>query len=440
MKIPDFIKSNLLLKMTSLNAVVVSMRLLVSAVIQRLLFDQVGAEGLYKIGQLRSLTQLLTSVTSLGVFNGVVKYLAEYKDDKEKLKELFSSTFVFILIGSLVSGTFLFFFSDWVSFYLFNSTEYSYLVKFVAILTPSIAVQRVFNGVINGLSEYKKFAKIELISYLLAAGLLVLCLYTNNIDGALMAIALAPLIWILVILVIFFKLLKDTIQFSSLKLKAPLARNLLAFSLMSFVATVLLNFVHIDIRSMLAEQMTERDAGVWTNITFISQNYMVFSSSLFTLYVLPKFSGIYTGSDFKKEVFNIYKTLLPIFGLGMLLVFFAKSIVVNLLYPGLDEMLPLFKWQLLGDFIRLASLVLAHQFLAKKMVRNFIFSELLSLGLFYGFANYLVASYGVEGVVIAHCIRYVIYFFVVSFLVWRYFRNKKTQNFDTGIANDIVSD
>lgn len=75
--------------MTSLNAVVVSIRLVVSAVVQRLLFDLVGAEGLFKIGQLRSLTQLLTSLTSFGVFNGVVKYLSEYKDDKPKLQQLF---------------------------------------------------------------------------------------------------------------------------------------------------------------------------------------------------------------------------------------------------------------------------------------------------------------------------------------------------------------
>ena len=94
-------------------------------------------------------------------------------------------------------------------------------------------------------------------------------------------------------------------------------------------------------------------------------------------------------------------------------------------------MLPLFKWQLLGDFIRLASLVLAHQFLAKKMVRNFIFSELLSLGLFYGFANYLVAEYGVEGIVMGHFLRYIIYFIVVIFLVWRYFNNQKISQEDT---------
>ncbi|MFT4943538.1 MAG: O-antigen/teichoic acid export membrane protein [Candidatus Paceibacteria bacterium] len=421
--------------MTSLNAVVVSIRLLVSAVVQRLLFDLVGAEGLFKIGQLRSLTQLLTSLTSLGVFNGVVKYLSQYKEDKPKLQALFSTAFVFMIIGTLLSSTVLFFFATPISNYLFtDSVDYSFVIKFVAVLAPTIAIQRVFIGVVNGLSEYKKFAKIELISYLLSIVLLVGCLYQYNLSGALLAIVLAPAIQVLVILTIFYKLLNEYVQFSKLKFKTPFLKNLLAFTLMSFVATILLHFVEIDIRSMLAEKMSEKDAGVWTNITFISRNYMVFSGSLFSLYVLPKFAGIYTGNAFKQEVLSIYKTLLPIFGLGMILVFFGKSIIVHLLYPGLDEMLPLFKWQLLGDFIRLASLVLAHQFLAKKMVRNFIFSELLSLGLFYGFANYLVAEYGVEGIVIGHFLRYIIYFLVVVFLVWRYFKNQKTQDAEATIV------
>ena len=418
--------------MTSLNAVVVSIRLVVSAVVQRLLFDLVGAEGLFKIGQLRSLTQLLTSLTSLGVFNGVVKYLSEYKDDKPKLQQLFSTAFVFMVVGTLLSGLVIFIFASPISNYLFtDSVDYSFVIRFVALVAPSIAVQRVFSGVVNGLSEYKKFAKIELISYLISIVLLVVCLYQYNLSGVLIAIALAPAIQVIVVVAIFYKLLNQYVQFSKLKFQTPFLKNLLAFTLMSFVATILLHFVEIDIRSMLAEKMSERDAGVWTNITFISRNYMVFSGSLFSLYVLPKFAGIYTGKAFKNEVYSIYKTLLPIFGLGMLVVFFGKSIIIQLLYPGLDEMLPLFKWQLLGDFIRLASLVLAHQFLAKKMVRNFIFSELLSLGLFYGFANYLVTQYGVEGIVMGHFLRYIIYFIVVIFLVWRYFNNQKTSQEDT---------
>lgn len=427
MKVPEFIRANLLLKMTSLNAVVVGIRLVISAVMQRIIYELVGAEGQYKIGQLRSLQQLLMSVSSMGVFNGVVKYLSEYQDDKPQLQKLFSTAFVFSVFGTSVAAIALFLSSSFLSSYLFGTTEYTYVLKFVAVLTPAIALQRIFDGVVNGLSQYKKYAKIQLISYLLSAALLLGFLYSWNLDGALLAIALAPVIQVVMIVLIFYKILKEYVQFKELSFKTPMAKSLIAFTLMSFVSSILLPFVEIDIRAMLAENLSERDAGVWTNMSFISKNYMVFSGSLFTLYVLPKFASIYTGRDFKKEVFSIYKTLLPIFGVGMILVFLLRNVIIELLYPGLTEMAPLFKWQLFGDFIRLGSLVLAHQFLAKKMVRNFIFSEIFSIATFFGLSYYLVDFYGVEGIVMAHFIRYILYFLLVIFLLWRYFNNQRKQ-------------
>ncbi len=152
---------------------------------------------------------------------------------------------------------------------------------------------------------------------------------------------------------------------------------------------------------------------------------MVFSGGLFTLYVLPKFASITTEKAFKHELITIYKTLLPLFGIGMVVIYLLRDYIILLIYPDFTEMAPLFKWQLLGDFLRLASLVLLHQFLAKKLVRSFIFSELISLGLFYGLSYYLVDIYGVEGVVMAHFLRYIVYLMVVLFLVLRYFKKQK---------------
>jgi PST family polysaccharide transporter len=295
-----------------------------------------------------------------------------------------------------------------------------------AIIIPFIAVQRVFNGVINGLSEYKKYAKIDLISYLFSALLTVFFLFQYNLDGVLVAIAITPVVQVSVMLFFFYKVLREYIQFKDLTLQAPMAKALLAFTVMSFVSSILLPIVEIDIRGMLDEKLSGRDAGIWTNMTFISQNYMVFSSSIFTLYVIPKFAGIYNAGNFKKEVFSIYKTLLPLFAGGMILVFFFRNVIIDIIYPGQIEMAPLFKWQLMGDFVRLASLVLAHQFLAKKLVINFIFTEIMSLALFYGFAYYFTGIYGVEGVVMAHFLRYLVYFFVVLYLVSRYFKKKRS--------------
>ncbi|HBY68492.1 MAG TPA: O-antigen flippase, partial [Flavobacteriaceae bacterium] len=79
----------------------------------------------------------------------------------------------------------------------------------------------------------------------------------------------------------------------------------------------------------------------------------------------------------------------------MLVIYFLRFQFIEYIFIDFDEMAPLFKWQLLGDFIKLAALVLLHQFIAKKMVRNFIFTELFSLVLFYVFSYMLVNEYGV---------------------------------------------
>lgn len=408
--------------MTSLNALVIGIRLVISLFVQREIFEVVGKAGYAKIGSLRNLIQILTSVTSLGVFNGVVKYVAEFKDDKPELQKLFSTTFVFTVIGSAVSMCFLLWFAEPMSERFFFTKDYTFVIRLVAVIVPVIAVQRVFNGVVNGLSKYKHFAKIEMAAYLLSVGLTLYMLYMDQLDGVLIAIAVTPAIQVAVMLFFFVKVLREYVQFKDLKFRVPFAKNLMAFALMSFFSTVLLNQLEIEIRRIITIKITEDAAGVWTGLTYVSKNYMVFSNALFTLYVIPKFASIHNAIDFRKEVGNIYKTLLPLFGLGMLLVYFGRHIIIFLIYPDAPEMAPLFKWQLLGDFVRLASLILAHQFIAKKLVGYFIVTELLSLGLFFGLSYYLVDDYGVEGVPMAHFMRFIIYFIVVFFLVLRYFK------------------
>ncbi len=422
MKLPKFLKENLLLKITSLNTGVILMRLFVGFFIQRELTQNLVSGGYAKVGSLRNLMQILSSFTSLGIFNGIVKYVAEHKENKQYLQKLFSTAFVFTIIGSLVTFIILYFFSESISTYFFFSSEYSYIVKIIAVIAPFIAIQRVFYGVINGLSEYKYFAKIELVAYIISSLLTIWFLYQFNLEGVLIAIATIPIIQVIVMMFFFIKVLREYVQFSKIQFRTPLFKSLLAFSLMSFVSTILLNFVEANIRVMIENKIGPNGADVWTGMTTLSKNYMVFSGAIFTLYVIPKFSGIYSKKDFVKEIVNIYKTLLPLFAIGMFVIFFGRQLFIDYIFVDYIGMKPLFKWQLIADFIKLISIVLAHQFFAKRLVRNFIFTEILSLVLFYVFANYLSDIYGVEGVVMGHLFRYVIYLLVVVFLVFRYFK------------------
>lgn len=424
MKLPKRIKENIILKITSLNAVVITIRLIVSVFVQRLLAIMVGEAGIASIGQVRNLMVMLTSTSTLGIFNGIVKYVAQHKENKPELTKLFSTATAFLILGSFISAIVLFFGADYFSKYLFNSSGFVYVFKVLAVIMPFIAVNRAVNAIVNGFSDYKKYAKIELIGYLLATVALLVGLYTSNLDGVIIAIAFAPIIQLIVVGFVFGKTLKTHVSFSSLKLNLVYKNKLLAYTLMSFVSAFLLNYIEINIRTKVANDISVNEAGYWTAMSFISKNYMVFASGLFTLYVIPKFANIYTKTAFKQEVFSIYKTILPIFGLGMVLVYLFRNLIIEIIYPNFTGMEPLFKWQLLGDFVRLCALVLAHQFLAKRLVKSFIITEIMSLALFYILTVVFMKYYKTEGVVIAHLVRYIIYFVVVVFVISLYYKDK----------------
>jgi len=426
-KFLDLIKGNVLLKMTSLNAPVILVRQFISLFIRRVIAENFGESGIFLQGQLRSLIQLLTSFTSLGIFNGIVKYISEFKEDEKQLAALFSTTFVFTTIGSVISALVLLIWHDSLSTYLFGTDRYAYLMQLIAVLVPTISLQRVFNGVINGLSQYKKFAKIDLISYLLSSALIIGFLYNNNFDGVLIAIAITPAIQLGILLWVFAKVLGQYLKFKELYFKAPLAKFFIAFSLMSFFSTVILSTVEIEIRNMILRRISESDAGIWSAMLDLSKNYMAFSTILFTMYVIPKFALVYGRHSFIREMGHVYKTILPIFGLGMLGVYVFRDFIIDLIFPGFDAMSALFQWQLLGDFVRLIAMVVSYYFIAKKLVYHFVFTEILSVGLFYVFAHYFIDLYGVEGVVIGHLIRYIVYLVVVLGLVWHYVRQQENQ-------------
>ena len=292
---------------------------------------------------------MLTSVTTLGTGNGIIKYVAEYKNDQPALKKLFSSTFLLVSIGSFVAFFVLLFFSESISEYLFGTETFSFVVKILAVAVPFVAMHRIFNCVISGLSDYKSYAKIDLFGYLLAALLLVIGLYLKSISGVLIAISVAPVLQLLVLFVVFGRTLLSYVDFKGLTWSRSFAKPLLAFTLMSFVSTFLLNSVELDIRTQISNRINIEEAGYWTALTFISKNYMVFISGVLSLYVLPKFAEIKLKDEFIKEVIYVFKSILPLFAVGMLLIYLFRDVIINLIYPDFTGMSILFKWQLLGD-------------------------------------------------------------------------------------------
>lgn len=414
MKLPSFFKKNLILKITSLNSLVVGIRLLVSLIVQNLLAQYTGQSGIAKVGQIRNLSNILTSLSSFGVFNGIVKYVSEYKNNEKGLIKLFSTVFVISSIATISISVIIFIYSKELSSWLFLTEDYYLVFHILSVIVPFIAMNRIFNGIISGLSAYKVHAKIEVIWYLIASIFLLISLYYYNIEGVLIAIAVTPLVQFLVLTLIFGKTINDYVKFKKLSLQTPLVKVLLGFSLISFVATVCLNFVEINFRTLISEKISENEAGIWTAMSSISKIYMQFLITVFSIYILPKYTSLNFSHEFKNEVKAIYKTLLPIVVLGMLLVFFSKKYLILSIYnESFLSMTILFKWQLLADLVRFIANILSFKFLAKKQIKHFVLTQLIGLTTYLIMGNLLIDLYLVEGLVMALFFSNLIYLIVV---------------------------
>ena len=418
MKLPSFLKNNLILKITSLNSLVVGTRLLISLIVQNLLAQYTGQSGIAKVGQIRNFTNILTSLSSLGVFNGVVKYVSEYKDNEKGLIKLFSTVYVISTITTIILSVVIFTYAKNLSSWLFLSEDYYLVFHILSMIVPFIAMNRIFNGIISGLSAYKVHAKIEVVWYSMASFLLIFSLYNYNIEGVLIAIAITPIIQFFVLVFIFGKTLNEYMKFSKLSFRFPMLKVLLGFTLISFTATVCSNFVEINFRNLISDKISENEAGIWTAMSSISKIYMQFLITIFSIYILPKYAKIHFSYAFKKEIKNIYKTLLPLVIIGMLIVYFFREILILLIYN--DDFLGmkvLFKWQLLADLVRFIANILSFKFLAKNQVKYFVSTQLIGLVTYCICGHLLINHFFVEGLVIALLISNIIYFILVLYIM-----------------------
>ncbi|HEX9825500.1 MAG TPA: O-antigen translocase [Flavobacteriaceae bacterium] len=425
MRIKEFIKTNLLFKVTSINSLVVLIRMLFSLASQKVLAIVIGAEGLALVGNFRNIFNFLEQFSIFGAFNGLVKYISEHKNNKAELSKIGSTAIVFTFIASLISFIVLFFGANQLNDFIFGAeNHFDFIFKISAFMVPFFGFSGILNSFLNGHSDYKNFAKATIFTVIISTALMIWLTITNNLKGSLLAISFVPLLQFLGLFLFAYK--KYHAYFKNINFELIYKNKLLSYTLMTLVVVLLVNWIDVVVRNLIKDTIGGNDAGYWTAMTSISKTYMQFSATIFPLYILPKYSKMTSSFEFRKEVVQMYKFLIPVFAFGMLLIFLFKNLVIQVLYTNeFLSMSNLFKWQLLGDLTKLAALIISYIFLAKRQIGYFIFTEVLSVILFYGFSKYFILSFGTEGIVIANFVRYVVYFLVVLFILRHNFIGKE---------------
>lgn len=429
-RIFQYINSNLLLKIASFNSIAVLTKVVAGFLTSKAIAVFIGAEGLALIGNLRNFLTTVESFSTLGFTNGIVKYVAEYKEDKAKLNEAVGTVLTTLLITALVISLIIYFNAETIDVWIFGSQEsYVFIIKLLALMLPFYGMNLVLLAIINGLSRYKAFVKINIYSQVFGLLVTLLLIWKHQLNGALIAAVAIPGLLFFVTLFSFFDIRQFLKPVKLSGIKQKVLKNFSHYSVMALFSAAVMPLVFVFIRNYLIDHVSMKDAGFWEAIRRISNYYLMFVNSLLALYILPRFSEITNAFDFRKEIGHFYKTVLPVFGTALVVIYFLRSYIVTILFT--NEFQPvedLFMWQLLGDFLRVIASVIAYQLIAKKMVSYYIGIELFSLITLYLASIYFIDIYGAKGAVIAHFVNFALHLIVIATVFKKLLFSK--QNFE----------
>jgi O-antigen/teichoic acid export membrane protein len=386
----------------------------------------IGADGLGRLGQFMSLMSMVTILAGGGITSGIIKYVAEFKDDKKRLYEYLSAASFVTVAASFIVGIGLFLSSEKISVLLFNSTEYGSVIQALSIVQISIGITNLLLGLVNGHKRVKAFAVISIVSVILgSSGVGVACAYWG-MRGAmfgLMWMSACPILF----LIPWFKFgLKSHWNQIYPRWDKEKIGQFAHYSLMLLVSVLTMQMSQIVVRHIIELNSSWVQVGYWQAVSKISDAYLQFITVILANYFLPRLAELKNRIDIKKEVKLAYKFAMPALILMGILVFVCRDWIILLVFsPEFLPMKEFFTFQLIGDMFKIAAYIGAYVAVARAKSTIYIAAEIIQSVMLILLCFIFVGRFGAVGSTYAYCLNYFIYFLIVGYVLWKYLNKKE---------------
>lgn len=421
-RIKDLVKrivSTDIVKVFSLTAMSTLVKILTGFVSIKIVSVILGPEGLALMGQLNNFATIIMTVAAVGINNGITKYVAEFKNEKDVLKQLFSTAYKITIGGALLCGLFMIVCNYMIGSLLLRTDEYNYIFVIFGTTIVLYAINNLLLSVVNGLKEFKLFVKISIANSIVGLVYTVAFVITLGLPGAFISFVTYQSVSLLITIIMLRRYDWFTWDNFRAKFSTKIAKKYMHYTLMTLVSVAVVPVSQLILRSYVIDNISELHAGWWEAMNRLSAMYLMVVTSSFGIYYLPRLSELRTNLELKREIFKAYKVIIPTLIVGFTLIYFLRFFVIKILFtPEFYPMETLFIWQLAGDLFKIASWLLAFVMVAKSMTLTYIISEVTFTTLYVILSLILMEIVGITGIVQAYFINYGIYT-IVMVIVFR---------------------
>lgn len=405
-------------------------KLLTGFALLKLVAYYLGAEGLGRLGHFMSLASVVTLLAGGGVINGVVKYVAEYREDPARLSMFIAAAYNYSKLFSVLALSIGLTFSGWLAEITLLDKSYYWVVILLFISQLCVAYTNLVVGVANGLNRTHVYTVIQMVGAVFSILVVWFLLNSYEWQGALMAV-----IAILVVpCVPAYYLAYKNKYFVKIKLTFQYDDNvdkLVKYTLMLVVSAIAFPIVEFMVRQYIIDSIGYHGAGLWQGAVRLSSAYTGLFSIFLAYAFVPLVSGQEDKAELKKIIKKYSKYVAMIFIFGAVILYSNRDALIPLLlsdrFAGLIDLIG---YQLIGDFFKICAYVIGFLAVAKAATLVYIAAEVIQAILYLTLSYLFGQMYaGVEGVFFGYVVTYFVYFLLSLAGLFYYFRRSTDAEF-----------
>lgn len=406
-------------KISFLNAIAVLIKMLTGFVSIKVVAYLIGPIGIAMLGQLNNFTNILLGVSNGGINNGITRYVAEYSGSEKKYQLFLGTGFWITAALSVATGLVLIIGAGYFAETILKDIQFKGVFYVFGVTIILYAFNTLLVSIINGFKEFKKYVIANILGSIVGLIFTIILSLNYGIYGALIsAVTYQSIVFILTLLLVvnsrWFKLKKIVRKFSK-----TAALKLGHYSLMALVTAIVMPASQLIIRGYISSHESLSEAGLWEGINRVSNMYMLVFATSLGVYYMPRLTELNTAQELRREIFSVYKLVMPLLLIFSITLYAGRNIVINVLFTNeFAAMESLFPYQVFGDFVKLSGWVLAYIMVAKSMTRTYIIMEFVSSLSQIGLNIIFINLYGTVGATIGYAGGHFIYL-VAMFIIFR---------------------
>ena len=399
-----------IVKVFSFNAISTLVRMLTGLISVKVVASIIGPCGIALLGQLNNFSTILLGVANGGINSGITKYVAEYKEDESAIKKILSNALQITLFFTFIVSLGLIILHNQLSRLVMLSDEYGYVFLIFGFTIFLYTLNTLLISILNGYKEFKRYVIVNISGTIVGLLFTICFVFSMGLKGALISAVSYQSVVFFITFWICRKAPWLSVIYYRERLDRKMLRRFLNYSAMTLVSLSVVPVSQMLLRGYVISEISMTEAGWCEAMNRISNVYLMVITTSFSIYYLPRLSEIKEISELRYEIFKCYKVIIPILLSGLTLVYLLRHFVVMILFsPDFYPMESLFIWQLLGDFFKISSWLLAFLMVAKSMTKTFIATEVVFSGLFVVLGYLFMNLNGVVGITQAYFVNYVIY-------------------------------